>query len=150
MMVFVFWTAFVLIFVLLLVLLCSLAALFVKKYRRYLPKAVMICFVLFALLVAADFLMYRDFAAALNDPSAFVLDIHPLDVLLMISLNWHIPGIIILIAGTLILTRKTKKSVLFWICIGGAALLMCGLFVMTYDVICDWCGQEFHSLFWWI
>jgi len=149
-----FWrTVLVLFCILSLVLLCSLGMLFVGKYRGYLPKAVMICVVLFAVLVVADLLIYWDLMLAMNDPSrdGLFLDIHPFDFMLVFSLNWHVPGMLVLIAAVLILTRKTKKSVPFWICLAAAAALICGFLVLAYHVYFNFFGQDSLSIdVWWL
>lgn len=146
-------TVLVLFCVLSLVLLCSVGILFVGKYRRYLPKAVMICVVLFAVLVVAYLLIYWSLMLWMNDPSrdGLFLDVHPFDTVLVFSLNWHVPGMLVLIAAALILTRKTKKSVAFWICLAGAAALICGFFVLAYHVYFNFFGQDSLSIdVWWL
>lgn len=138
-------TALVLLFALLAVLLVSVAALFVKKYRRYLPKVFMIYFGLFAALVFVDLVIYWDISAGGH------WDMDPLPDLLLDSLNLHVPGMVLLIAAVLILTRKTKKSVPFWICLACAVVLICGFFVLAYHVFFNNLAQDLSSIdVWWI
>lgn len=146
-------TVLVLFCVLSLVLLCSVGILFVGKYKRYLPKVVIICVVLFAALVVAYLLIYWDLMLGMNERSGdgLFLDIHPFDSMLVFSLNWHVPGMLVLIAAVLILTRKTKKSVPFWICLAAAAALICGFFVLAYHVYFNFFGQDLLSIdVWWL
>lgn len=153
MLVFIFWTALVLIGVLSLVLLCSLLTLFIKTYRKYLTKAVMLSVGLFAALLVTDLLIYWDMVVTMNRPpeDGIFIDIIPFDSILTHSLNWHIPGMVVLIAGTLILTRRIKKSVFFWIGLGVAMVLICGFLVLAYDVLSNWLPREYlHLSVWWL
>lgn len=136
-----------------LALLCSLGILFVGKYRRYLPKVVIICVVLFATLVVVYLFGCWALMFGMNDPSrdGLFLDVHPFDTMVLFSLNWHVPGMLVLIAAVLILTRKTKKSVAFWICLAAAAALICGLFVLAYHVYFNILGEDSLSIdVWWL
>ncbi len=137
--------AFVLFLALSAVLLGSVAILFTKNYKGYLPKVVMISVALFAALVFADLLIYWNLSTGDH------WDMDPLPDLLLVSLNWHVPGMVLLIAAVLILTRKTKKSVLFWICLAGAVVLICGFFVLAYHVFFNILAQDLPSIdVWWL
>ncbi len=114
---------------------------------------VIICVLLFAGLVVADLLIYWDLMVVMNTPSedSFFLDMDPLPDYLLFSLNWHIPGILVLIAAELILTRKTKKSIAFWICLTSAVVLICGVFVLAYHVFFNILAQDWRSInVWWL
>jgi len=144
-------TAITLMYILSLVLLCSLLTLFVKAYRKYLTKAVMLAVGLFAALVVMDLLISWDIVVTLNRPEKGILiDIRPFDFILVHSLNWHLLGMVVLITGTLILTRKTKKSFAFWIFLAAAAVLMCGFCIMAYYALKDYPEEYLHSTIWWL
>ena len=152
MLLFLFITTIVLMVGLSVAMLTFLSVMLINKYRRYLQTIELIAVMLFAVLLLIDVCIYRSLISAVSRPSGdvMVLDGHPFPSLIMFSLNWHVPFMILMIFVTLIWIRNIKKNVYFWVTSAIAALLVCAFYILSQQVYSNFIGEELHTAIWWL
>jgi hypothetical protein len=150
---------YLLLFVMCIVLILALSAtllvippaLLMKKCWSYVPRLVMICVALFAGLLATDSLIYWPFISAVNQ-GKFVLDAEPFPDLVLFTLNWQVPYLIVVMVVTLILllTKNRKAHFHLWITLAVAAVSICGFLLLAHR-FCSLCMPEgLRTMAWWL
>ncbi|MHC4863555.1 MAG: hypothetical protein ACYTEX_05710 [Planctomycetota bacterium] len=126
-------------------------ALLMNKYRSYLAKLVMICAALFAGLLLADSLIYWSFMSA-ERQGAMVLDWTPFPSLVMFTLNWQVPCLIVVMVATLmfLLTRGKRAHLHLWITLAVMGIATCAFLVLAHK-IWSYCMLEgLRTMAWWL
>lgn len=133
-------------------LLLSTAAILIKKYRSGLGKLVLLCGLLFISLLVVDSVIQLSIVRFENDPhpDAFVIDYHPFPSLVMFSVNWQLPGMLVVVLCALIMIKNIGRTIYFWVGLALAGVSICGFILLAHHVCSFHMGSTLHEATWWL